>query len=309
MGVVLGPNQYGKAETRVVRVYRDTERHTIRDVNVSTTLRGDFADAHVTGDQSGVLPTDSQKNTVFSFAKETGIGAVEDFAVGLARHFVATTATVHSARVEVQEYTWDRIAVDGAGHDHSFQRGGQEVRTATAVVSDDADDTDEADAAGGDDLSTAVVSGIRDLVVLKSTGSQFTGFHTDRYTTLAEAEDRVLATSLVARWRYRGDPVDWDATYSSVRETMLKTFATVHSHALQHSLYVMGRAVLDVHPAVAEVRFSAPNKHHILVDLSPFGVDNPGEVFYATDRPYGLIEATVTRDDVPGAGDQSLTPW
>jgi urate oxidase len=147
-----------------------------------------------------------------------------------------------------------------------------------------------------------VVSGICDLVVLKSTGSEFHGFLKDKYTTLPETNDRILATSLVARWRYDHTDVDWDKSYDGIKGLLLSRFATIHSLALQQTLYGMGEAVLEQHPEVAEIKFSAPNKHHFLVDLSPFGVENPGEVFIAADRPYGLIEATVTRDDASDAG-------
>ncbi|MGH3358285.1 MAG: factor-independent urate hydroxylase [Nocardioidaceae bacterium] len=284
MAIVLGPNQYGKAETRVVRVYRDTARHEIRDLSVSTALRGDFSDAHVTGDQANVLPTDSQKNTVFAFAKQ--VGAVEDFARTLAEHFVGQAPAITGARVEVEEYAWDRIPANGAGHAHSFVRRGGETRTAVVTVE------------GGDaDRTTSVVSGLRDLVIAKTTGSEFRGFLKDEYTTLPETDDRVLATSLVARWRHAGGDTAWDETYESVRSVLLHEFAELHSHALQQTLYAMGLAVLEAHPAIAEISFSAPNKHHFLVDLAPFGLANPGEVFHAADRPYGLIEATVRRDD------------
>jgi urate oxidase len=288
MAIVLGPNQYGKAETRVVRVYRDSPRHEIRDLNVSTSLRGDFEAAHTTGDQAAVLPTDSQKNTVFSFAEEKGIGAIEDFGLLLAEHFIADSAAVTGARVEIDEYAWDRIEVDGRPHDNSFVRRGQETRTALVTM----------DGGGG----AWVTSGLKDLVVAKTTGSEFQGFRKDRYTTLPETTDRILATSLVARWRYDGTSIDWDASYTSIRASLLATFADLHSLALQQTLHAMGRAVLEKHPEVVEIGFSAPNRHHFLVDLSPFGVDNPGEVFHAADRPYGLIEATVLRDDGPDPG-------
>jgi len=162
----------------------------------------------------------------------------------------------------------------------------------------------------GADQHAWVVSGLKDLVVLKSTGSEFKGFPRDRYTTLPEADDRILATSLVARWRYAGTDApggDWTETFDDVRRILLETFATTFSRALQESLYAMGSAVLQAHPEIAEIKFSAPNKHHFLVDLSPFGVENKGEVFVAADRPYGLIEATVTRDDGPDAGSAWLT--
>jgi urate oxidase len=155
----------------------------------------------------------------------------------------------------------------------------------------------------GDHRRACVISGLSDLVIAKTTGSEFNGFRTNRYTTLAETDDRVLATSLTARWRYLGTSVDWAKTYTSIRALLLERFAVVHSKALQQTLYEMGRSVLEQHHDVAEIRFSAPNKHHFLADLTPFGLDNPGEVFFAADRPYGLIEATVQRDDVPHADE------
>jgi urate oxidase len=299
MGIVLGANQYGKAENRVVRIYRDTDRHEIRDLNVSSALRGDFGDAHVTGDQANVLPTDTQKNTAFAYAKEHGVDSPEDYALALGDRFLEAAEAATGARIEVEEYAWDRIPVggpSGAGHDHAFVRRGGDVRTTVVTLS-----------GRGADRRAWVVSGLRDLVVLKSTGSEFKGYLKDRYTTLKEADDRILATSLVARWRYDGTDIDWNKSYDDIRALMLEAFATTYSHALQESLYAMGKAVLEAHPEVAEIKFSAPNKHHFLVDLEPFGVENNGEVFVAADRPYGLIEATVSRDDAPAAGDAWLT--
>jgi urate oxidase len=281
LGVVLGPNRYGKAENRVVRIHRDTARHEIRDLNVSTSLRGDFDDAHVTGDQSHVLPTDTQKNTAFAYAREHGVTSPEDYAIALATRLLHATPAATGARVEVEEYPWDRIPVDGHGHDHAFVRRDGGVRTTVVDVTADA---------------TVVESGLKDLVVLKSTGSEFRGFLRDEYTTLPEADDRVLATSLTATWRYAAGGHDWNMAYDDVRRRLLETFATTYSRALQETLYAMGTAVLEAHPEVVEISFSAPNKHHHLVDLSPFGIENHGEVFIAADRPYGLIEATVTRE-------------
>jgi urate oxidase len=291
MAIHLGANQYGKAESRVVRIYRDSPRHQIRDLNVSSALRGHFEDAHTSGDQGDVLPTDTQKNTAFAFAKEKGVGAIEDYALTLGGHFIDSAPAAEGARVEVEEYTWERIPVDGEGHDHSFVRAGSGVRTTVVNVE-----------GRGDDRKAYVVSGIRDLVVLKSTGSEFHGFLKDKYTTLPETDDRILATSLVARWRYDHTDVDWDKSYDEIKTLLLEQFAKIHSLALQQTLYGMGEAVLERHPEVAEIKFSAPNKHHFLVDLSPFGLENPNEVFIAADRPYGLIEASVVRDDASDAG-------
>jgi urate oxidase len=285
----------------VVRIYRDATRHEIRDLNVSTVLRGDFAAAHTHGDQANVLPTDTQKNTCFAYASEPGVAEIETYALTLARHFVDDIEPVSQARIEVEEYAWERATVAGAGHPHTFIRSGQDVRTTAVTI-----------AGRGPAQRAWVVSGLRDLVVLKSTGSEFAGFLTDRYTTLEQTHDRVLATSLTARWRYATEgtggaadaswPIDWDAAYAQVRQILLEQFALVHSLALQQTLFEMGRAVLAARPEVGEIRLSAPNKHHFLADLAPFGLRNPGEVFYAADRPYGLIQAAVQRDDAPEAG-------
>jgi urate oxidase len=285
-GIVLGDNQYGKAETRLVRIYRDTERHELRDINVSTALRGDFSAAHLHGDQANVLPTDSQKNTCYAFAKQHGLREIEDYALTLGRHFVHDVEPVHGARIEVEEYGWERVPVDGVGHNHTWTRRGTEVRTTVVTVEGD---------------QACVVSGLRDLVLLKSTGSEFAGFRTDPYTTLAETHDRVMSTSLAARWRYAGTEVAWDKTWASVRTLLLSRFAEVHSLALQQTLWEMGRAVLRDHQEIAEIKLSAPNRHHFVVDLAPFGLANDNEVFFPADRPYGLIECAVTREDGPEA--------
>ena len=290
MAIVLGPNQYGKAEVRVVAVDRSAPRHVLVDLNVSSALRGDFAAAHTSGDNGHVLTTDAQKNTVFAFARD-GVGAPEEFGLRLARHFAGSYDWITGARVAVESYGWARIPVGGAEHDHAFRKDGGEVRTAVVTVD-------------GDDVH--VLAGLTSLVVLKTTGSEFWGFPRDRYTTLAETRDRILATAVTARWRYRGTDVDFDATFAGIRTALLETFASTHSLALQQSLYAMGEAVLQQYPCVAEIRLSMPNRHHFLQDLSAFGLDNVPDgkgavVYHADDRPYGLIEGSVLRDDVAPA--------
>jgi urate oxidase len=283
----LGENQYGKAETHLVRVTKggpDGSVHEIKDINVSIALVGDFAGSHLTGDNSNIVPTDTQKNTVYAFAKEAPIGEIEQFALRLARHFANDFPTVHRSRVSIEEYPWARIDVAGKPHPHSFVRSGSEKRLVTVTCTRD---------------RSWVVAGISDLVLLKSTGSEFWGYPRDRYTTLEETHDRVLATAVVARWRYANENVDWADAFAGTRRALVEAFAAKHSLALQQTLYAMGESALKARPEIAEIRLSMPNKHHYLVDLSPFGLDNQNEVFYASDRPYGLIEGTVTRDDEP----------
>jgi urate oxidase len=286
MRTVLGDNQYGKAETRIVRVDRGADQHRITDLNVTTTLAGDLAATHLTGDNSGVLPTDSQKNAVYAFARG-GIGEIEDFGLRLARHFVDNAPTIHRARVSIEQYSWDRLSVDGKPAHHSFSRA---AGTRTATVSYDG-------------ANAWVVSGVGDLVVMNTTDSEFFGYHKDEYTTLPETNDRILATAVTAHWRHaEAANADWAASHASALEQLLTAFADTHSLSLQQTLRAMGDRVLQKCPELAEVRLSLPNKHHFLVDLAPFGLDNPGEVFFAADRPYGLIEGGVLREDAPDAG-------
>ncbi|GLZ05401.1 uricase [Actinomadura sp. NBRC 104412] len=285
MAIVLGPNRYGKAETRVVRVTRDGATHHLKDLNVGVSLSGDMHAVHLTGDNAAVLPTDSQKNTVYAFAAKHGIGEIEEFALLLARHFVDAHPTISHARVEVEEYGWSRIPGESG---HSFVRSGTEVRTALV----------HSDGTGG---SESVVSGLKDLVVLNSTGSEFHGFLQDEFTTLQPTRDRVLATAVTARWRHRETRADFAASFQEARASLLETFAETHSLSLQQTLYQMGRRVLETQPGICEIRLAMPNKHHFLVDLSPFGMDNDNEVYFAADRPYGLIEGTVLDDGAPPA--------
>ncbi|KUJ70922.1 urate oxidase [Streptomyces albus subsp. albus] len=294
MPTILGQNQYGKAENRVVRITRDGATHHIKDLNVSVALSGDMDEVHLSGSNANVLPTDTTKNTVFAFAKEHGIESAEQFGIHLARHFVTSQPAIHRARIRIEEYAWERIESSESnsrfiGADeirHSFVRQGQELRTTQITY---------------DGSSWQVISGLKDLVVMNSTNSEFWGYVKDRYTTLQEAYDRILATQVAAQWRYAwsGDEErmpNWDRSYEQARKHILQAFAESYSLSLQQTLYQMGSRVIDSRGEIDEIRFSLPNKHHFLVDLEPFGLTNDNEVYFAADRPYGLIEATVLRD-------------
>ncbi len=291
--VVLGPARYGKAEVRIVHVSRNGAEHALKDLAVSVALSGDQADTHLTGDNAKVLTTDAQKNAVYALARQHGVATAEEFALLLTRHFLSTCPYIGHARIAVEEYAWDRIP--GAESRHSFVRGGREVRT--VLVHADADGR------------STVVSGLKDLVVLNTAGSEFHGFYKDEYTTLAETTDRVLATAVDARWRHTDSAesapeADWDKSYARARAALMTAFADTHSLSLQQTLYAMGERLLSQDDRVAEVRLVLPNRHHFAVDLTPFGLTNDNEVFYAADRPYGLIEGALARAGMrpePGA--------
>lgn len=283
----LGANRYGKAEVRVLRVARGSGpggQDLIRDWNVSTSLSGDLAATHLTGDNSAVLTTDTQKNTVYAFASRLGACEPEVFGLALADHFVTSQPQISRARIAIEEYGWNRIGSAG----HSFARRGDLTR-ATRILTDTG-------------LGPSVVSGIEDLIVLNTTDSEFWGFPRDQYTTLAETTDRILATQVSAWWRYRGTDVDWAATFADAQQAVLDAFSGTYSYSLQQTLYAIGERVIATVPAVCEVRLALPNKHHYLVDLAPFGLRNDNEVYLPGDRPYGLIEGTVLADDAPPEG-------
>ena len=284
MSTVLRDAGYGKSEVRLVKVSRRPDGHDLRDLTVDVALEGDFDAAYVDGDNTGLLATDTMRNVVYALAKERPIDDIESFGRRLVEHFLAAGPGVTSARVHIVEHPWARLEVGGHPHQHAFQRGSGGNRVAT-VVGD-----------GGGVGGIQIQAGIDDLLVLRTTGSGWEGFLRDRYTSLPETADRILATIITARWSYLGGyDIDFGEVWSDVRGTILEAFCDHYSPSVQFTLHHMGEAVLDARPAVARISFSLPNKHHLLYDLERFGLENENEIFQATDEPYGLIEGTVER--------------
>ena len=278
--IELSSDRYGKAAIRIVRVGRDTSPHRLRDLTVAIALEGDFAAAHTDGDNSLVVATDTMKNTAYAFAAEHLTGSVEAYATALGRHFLAN-AQVDRATVNVREHAWHPIDVRGAAAPDAFVRGGEGTRVATVAVTR---------------AGVTVEAGVEDVVVMKTTRSAFAGFPRDRYTTLAETDDRLMATKITAIWRYgTPDLDDFDARWTSIRTTLLETFADHDSPSVQTSIWIMANAMLEQHEELDEVRMVLPNLHHWPADLGPFGMANDKLVYVATTEPHGLIEATVRR--------------
>ncbi|MGH2945630.1 MAG: factor-independent urate hydroxylase [Solirubrobacteraceae bacterium] len=284
MSIVLGANNYGKSDVRLVKVTRKPGRHELRDVTVDVALEGEFEAAHVAGDNTDLLATDTMRNTVYALAKDHPLDDIEAFGVALVARFVEAGPLTTRARVRLVEHPWDRLVVVGRPHEHAFQRGSGGNRTATVT---------------GDGGETAIEAGIEDLLVLKTTESGWEGYLHDRYTTLPETAERILATAVSATWSYRDADVEFGATWAGVRQVLLGTFAGHYSRSVQQTLYLMGEAVLEAHPQIEHIRLSLPNKHHLLYDLSRFGLENANEIFHATTEPYGLIEGTVERTPEP----------
>jgi urate oxidase len=276
---VLAENRYGKSGVRLVKLTREGGRHHFQDLTVATSLEGDFRAAHEKGDNAQILPTDTMKNTVYALARQNPVGEIEEFGKLLAAHFLRSHAAIRRARVAIRESLWERLEIEGAPDPHTFRRAGGESRL-TEVTAGEA---------------VSVESGLEDLLVAKTSKSAFDGFFRDRYTTLQETRDRILATSVRAVWKYSAPDLDYGAAWRDVRQTMLDTFAAHDSESVQHTLHAMGEKVLERHPKVGEIQITMPNKHHLLVDLSRMGLDNPNEIFVPTEEPYGLIQATLRR--------------
>jgi urate oxidase len=277
----IGANSYGKSAIRLVKVVRGETPHRVRDLTIAISLDGEFASSYRDGDNSTVIATDTMKNTAYGLAGEHLSGSIEDFGLALGRHFAEAEREVQVATISIDEHAWHPIG----GAPDAFSRDGSETRTATVAVG-----------RGG----AHITAGIKDLSVMKTTRSSFSGFPRDRFTTLAETDDRIMATKVSAWWTYTdGADVDFDRSFEAVRSTFLEIFADHDSVSVQASIWIIGKAILERHAEVDSIYMSLPNLHHWAVDLRPFGIENDREVYVATSEPHGLIEATIHRSDLP----------
>lgn len=278
----LRENKYGKSGVRLVKVTRHGSVHTLREWTVRVLLEGEFESAHLLGDNSKILPTDTMKNTVYSRAKESHAESMEEFAAELIDFLISRNPQVSACEVHIEQAAWQRILVDGTAHDHSFVRGSDEVQTTTIRKTREGDNQ--------------AISGLEGLVVLKTTQSSFEGFLRDELTTLKEASDRLFGTSVTAEWIYSESFSDYNTTREAIRASLLKTFALHDSKSVQQTLYAMAQDVLHEVPTLQEITLTMPNIHNILVDLKVFGQDNANEIFMPISDPSGFIHARVTRD-------------
>ncbi len=280
MVIRLDKNAYGKNAINLSKIIRHPDRHEIRQISVDVSLQGDFETAHTEGDNAAILPTDTMKNTVYALAKDRFVASIEDFGISLANHFLDNNPQVSEVKIGLTEYCWQRMQFNGVPDPHSFVNGGSEKHEAGIVQTRQ---------------GLILSAGIKDLLILKTTDSAFEGYIKDQYTTLKEAADRILSTSCDISWIYESVPGDPDRLYQEIRESLLQTFAAHKSLSVQHTLFAMGENILKGFSQVKEITFKMPNKHHILFNLQPFGMENNNEVFIATDEPYGYITGTVSR--------------
>jgi urate oxidase len=283
MTATLRHNSYGKSAVRLTKVVRTGKVHELFEITAAIQLEGDFEAAYRDGDNRKVVATDSIKNTVYVLAKENDFKSVEEFALILSRHFVGTYPQVSQATVELTRSSWRRIDVAGKPHDHAFTSAGPQLRYARA-------------AANRGWPQPVLAGGVRGLLVLKTTASEWRDFVDDRYRTLKDTRDRIMATKVDADWTYNTLADDFPARAAAIDDAILTTFATQHSLGVQQTLLAMGEAALAACDAIDSISFELPNLHRIPFNLEPFGLKFENDVFVATDEPYGLIKGTVTRE-------------
>lgn len=281
MNIKLGKNAYGKNAVNVSKIIRHADHHEFRQISVNVTLEGDFETAHTIGDNSKILATDTQKNTVYILAKEHFTSGIENFALYLSNFFLSNNPQVSQTSIEITEHLYTKMAFDGSVHPHAFISAGNEKHTTTVTQDKD---------------GISITAGIKNLLILKTTDSAFVGYIKEPYTVLKETTDRILATQCEVTWIYNSTDLDFTAIFNQVRSTLLKTFAFHKSLSVQQTLYAMGEAVLQAYPEVKEINLIMPNKHHIPFNMEPFGMENTNEVFMATDEPFGYITGTVVRE-------------
>ncbi len=276
----LSETSYGKSRIRLVRVTRHGDRHEVRDFTVAVAFEGSYDTSYTAGDNSDVLPTDTMKNTVYALAARDGVGEPEAFGVRLGRHFIDRNPKLDRVNVDIIDHGWSRITIGDREHGQAFVRRGPEVRTACVAT---------------DRNGSAVSAGISDLVIMKSSHSAFAGFPRDEFTTLPETHDRLFVTSLTTTWSYSDTDIEFVSLFRSVRRTLLEAFAEHDSLSVQHTLHAMGESVLESIDSISRITLEMPNRHHLPIDLTKFGMENRNEVFVATEEPHGLIKATLAR--------------
>jgi urate oxidase len=279
--MALGENRYGKSRVRLIRVRRGREKHELQEWTVQVLLQGDFESCFTEGDNSKILPTDTMKNGVYSIARKSAARCMEEFAKELVDFLLGRNPQVSHAAVNISETHWEHASADGEPHPTAFVQSSGERQT-----------TKVERAQRG---NFSAVSGLENLIIMKTAGSEFEGYIQDSLTTLPPTSDRLFATALKANWTYSSPEVRFEALRGKIREILIGVFAKHDSKSVQHTLYAMGQAVLESVTEVNDIELTMPNIHCLLVDLSRFGQDNPNEIFVRTDEPHGYIEARVCR--------------
>lgn len=303
----LTQHNHGKSGVRVMKVKHKKEgqstRHSVSQYTVETTLYSPdtYEKVYTAGDNTDLVATDTQKNTVYIVAKKCACDSPEQFAVALSEHFIQTYPMLTRCDVTVKEHLWERtVDESGREHVHGFIRRGPEYSLATAELE------------RGQPMK--VVSAIKELEVLKTTQSGFENFLRNNHTTLPECTERCLSTKLNAQWQYTNADtnIDFAAIRSKVRQDILGGLfgppdTGVYSPSLQKTIYDAGCLVLSNSPAVHSIFIDTPNVHFLpCTALKTFGLEFENDVFIPTEAPSGTICCTVSRNGSREGGEHHV---
>lgn len=294
----LQNSTYGKENVKFLKVKKDKhnpKKQDVMEATVCVLLRGNFDISYTKADNAPIVPTDTVKNTILVEARKTDVWPIERFATHLGEHFINKYAHVSGVDVQIVQHKWSKYEVNGKLHDHSFVKNGEDIRTTSLSYNRDG--------------SFTLASGLKDLTVLKSTGSGFVGYNVCDYTTLKPTEDRILSTDIDCLWKFDhrkigsisnvyklADQGVFDQSAATVLKVTLERFALENSASVQATMFNMATDILAQSPYIYNVSYSLPNKHYFLIDLSWKGLDNDNVLFYPSPHPNGLIKCTVGRD-------------
>lgn len=294
----ISDSGYGKDNVKLLHIERNGTVHNIKEFEVNTHLKLYSKKDYLNGDNSDIVATDSQKNTVYLLAKKFGVKSPEEFAIRLVNHFLTKYRHVEAAHVCIEEYPWKRLNyskdLHGREHNHAF------IFTPVATRYCDVQQK-------RNDKHPTVMSGLKDLRVLKTTQSSFVNFIDDEYRSLPDMEDRVFSTIISASWQYSVfEKINFDFLWHQVKEIILQNFAgDVHvgipSPSVQNTIYLAQRDVLKTIKEISSISIQMPNKHYFQFDTSKYPGVVKGEnkeVFLPVDKPSGIIYSQLSRKNV-----------
>lgn len=277
---MLSSHAYGAAGIRLLRVTRRGGRHDLRDLTVAVNVEGDVADAFARGDNELLLPADTLRNTVDALARDESLAEIEQLGLALARHFMAHQPQFTRVRIDLEERPWTRLPVGGRAQGQAFTASTSERRTASVT---------------SNGTQVAVVAGLRDFAIMKTSGAAFEGYLADQFTTLEADPDRVLAVSADASWTYLHDEVTFGVYYQGIRDLLIEAFVQQTSRSAEHTAHEMASIVLSSYADVGDVTVRLRQRSLPLVELAPFGLDNPHVLFRPEDTPQLTAEVTLSR--------------
>jgi len=277
----LGASSQGESRLRMLRIVRRGDRHDARDLTVSIRFEGDFTTAYLEGRSSGIIPGETLKTFVYKTAREHAGAEIEVLGLALCRRVLETHRQVSRVRIEIAEQPWTRMDVGAKPQGQAFLLGGPEQRT-VAVTSNG--------------TKTAVVSGIDQLVLMRTSGFLPRRPAPRADDGLDDAVQALLVGGLTAKWTYTNADVTFGPYRQGVRAAITETFAMHAARSVQHTLYAIADVVLATYEEILDVTLAMHERPYRPADLFSADLENPDELFVAAEEPLGVVEVTVERE-------------